>query len=63
MPVVDAEDTLLELCVRFELSTAAEVKVIERTESYMQVALSDGRRGWLRSEVVGLVQPLPESRD
>ena len=45
------------------LHAGAEIKVVERGESYMQVALSTGTRGWLRSEALGLVQPLPESRD
>lgn len=41
------------------LHAGAELKVLQRGERWMQVALSTGTRGWLPAEALGLVQPLP----
>jgi tetratricopeptide (TPR) repeat protein len=42
------------------LHAGAEVGVLEVNEQWMQVALSNGTRGWLPANALGLVRPLPQ---
>ncbi len=46
------------------LHAGAELRVVERSTGWLQVALSSGQRGWLPTGSVGLVVPvLPHSED
>ncbi|MCB9759607.1 MAG: tetratricopeptide repeat protein [Alphaproteobacteria bacterium] len=43
--------------VIFELHEGAEVRLWERVADQVQVALPDGRRGWMRADALGVVDP------
>lgn len=43
--------------VLFELHAGAEVELRERVADQVQVALPDGRRGWVAADAVGVVDP------